>query len=99
MYEEENEKQFWDKWLHVSTVMSPSNIQWRNINLSYANRMCRWGCMWLFAIILIVLAFLAMVFFKDWSDALSNSVGSTKPCPEEGVDMTLAYEDYLKPGK
>lgn len=55
--------------------------------------------MWVFAIVLIVLAFLAMVYFKDWSDALTNSVGSTKPCPEEGVDMTLAYEDYLKPGK
>jgi hypothetical protein len=58
--------------------------------------------MWLFAICLLVLAFLAMVYFKDWSDALVNSVGSTKPCPEEadgGVDMTLAYEDYKKPGK
>jgi len=55
--------------------------------------------MWIFAIVLIVLAFLAMVYFKDWSDSLNNSVGSTKPCPEEGVDLTLAYEDYLKPGK
>jgi hypothetical protein len=78
--------------------MAPSNIQWRNINLSYGNRMCRFTCMWIFAIILIILAFLAMVFFKDWGDALMASVGSKKPCPEE-VDITLAYEDYLKPGK
>jgi hypothetical protein len=55
--------------------------------------------MWIFAIILIILAFLGMVYFKDWSDSLSNSVGSPKPCPEEGVDMTMAHADYLKPGK
>jgi hypothetical protein len=55
--------------------------------------------MWLFAICLLFLAFLAMVYFKDWSDALVNSVGSENPCPDEGVDMTLAYEDYKKPGK
>lgn len=101
MYEEEMQKKFWEQWLAVTNVTSPSNIQWPNINLSYANRMCRFTCMWVFAIILIVLAFLAMVFFKDWSDALVNSVGSPTPCPEEGtaVDITLAYEDYLKPGK
>jgi hypothetical protein len=30
---------------------------------------------------------------------LVNSVGSTTPCPTEGVDIDLAYDDYLKPGK
>ena len=60
--------------------------------------------MWVFAIILIVLAFLAMIFFKDWSDSLMNSVGSPTPCPDKevdghGADIALAYEDYYKPGK
>jgi hypothetical protein len=79
--------------------MPPSNIKWPNINVSYCERICRSACMWTFALCLLVLAFLAMVYFKDWSDALVNSVGSTTPCPTEGVDIDLAYDDYLKPGK
>jgi hypothetical protein len=99
MYEEEHQKKFFDQWLDVSAVIAPSNIKWRNINVSYCNRCSRSICMWIFAFVLLALAFIAMIFFKDWSDSLINSVASPKPCPEEGVETRIAYDDYMLPGK
>jgi len=42
--------------------------------------------MWIFAACLLTIAFILMVFFKDWSDALVNSTGGGKACPEHSIE-------------
>lgn len=52
--------------------------------------------MWIFALILIFLAFCLMVWFKDYGDGVSNLVNKNKVCPADGVDPVKALEDYYK---
>jgi hypothetical protein len=52
--------------------------------------------MWLFAIVLIFLAFCLMVWFKDYGDGITRLANITMACPEDGVPVDVAHDDYWK---
>jgi hypothetical protein len=93
---DEHRKKFFEHWLTCEDVIAPSNIKWRNTNISFCNRFWRSCGMWLFAIVLIFLAFCLMVWFKDYGDGITNLANSNIACPEDGADIGKAYEDYTK---
>lgn len=90
------EKKFFDHWLTCESVIAPSNIKWRNVNVSFCERFGRTLCMWLFAIVLIFIAFCLMVWFKDLGDGVTRLADSNIICPEEGVEPYQAGLDYNK---
>ena len=98
IYSEENEKKFFEQFLSVGTVCSPSSFKWNNISVTYCNRLIRSIIIWTIAIGMIVLAFYLMIIFKDWNDSIKAEL-STKKCPSQPVPADLAFEDWTKPGK
>jgi hypothetical protein len=54
---------------------------------------------WIFALIIVAIAFYFMIIFKDYNDALIMNAGLDTKCPSKPIDAHLVYEDYLKPPK
>jgi hypothetical protein len=95
-YQEEHEKKFFDQWLSCEPVIAPSNIKWRNVNVSFCERFWRSCAMWTCAFLLIFLAFCLMVWFKDFGDGVTMLASSDRVCPTERVPAEQALRDYGK---
>jgi hypothetical protein len=76
----ENEKMFMEEFLEVREALPTGAIQWHNISYSWCNRRCRCTCLWIFAIILVVVAFSLVLLFKEWNDSLTATLGPNKLC-------------------
>lgn len=90
---------FFNRFLKFKEVVAPSSIKWRNIQYSHCNRMTRKIIVWIFAGIVIFLAFLGMVLFKNKNDEFVAGANLDAKCPLEPVVAELALEDYAKPAK
>ena len=93
------EKKFFGRWLTVVTPTAPSQIMWRNIIYSECNRTCRTIIVWIFAVLIICLAFYGMVLFKDYNDGILAGAGLQTKCPQEPIDASVALEDWERPPK
>jgi Mg2+ and Co2+ transporter CorA len=90
------EKKFFDHWLTCESVIAPSNIKWRNVNVTFCERLGRTCGLWFFCLLLIIIAFCLMVWFKDFGDGITRLADSNIVCPEDGIDPSVAAWDYMK---
>ena len=84
------QRMFYDRWIKVKKASEPDEIQWENLGVSKLSRCCRRTCVWIFAVIIILVAIVGMVQFKvNSDDAVKNGYNTQYDCPQE-VDKTAA---------
>jgi hypothetical protein len=49
------------------------------------------------AVIIIILSFMAMIYFSDWEASLKAGAGTETKCPEKAMDAEIAFFDWDKP--
>lgn len=54
---------------------------------------------WALAAVIVVIAFIAMIYFKDWNDSLKASASLDSKCPKEPIELPEVVEDWEKPPK
>lgn len=91
---EEEEKKFFGKFFRIHEAMPPGSIQWKNQQYTLLNRMIRTIIIWAIAIAILALAFVLMVFFKDWNDSLKASASLDTKCPAKLPLIDLVYIDF-----
>mmetsp|Transcript_38811 Transcript_38811/g.58991 ORF Transcript_38811/g.58991 Transcript_38811/m.58991 type:complete len:234 (+) Transcript_38811:140-841(+) len=96
---EEDEKKFMDEYIEVTEALPPGAIQWQNIGYSYCNRRTRGIIIWTLAFILVIIALILMVLFKDWNDSLKASASLDTVCPIEPIEVEYVLEDFEKAPK
>lgn len=97
--EVEEEKKFFGNTLKFYDTCAPSSIKWEHISYSKCNRGCRSTLVWLFAILLVCIAFYLMVLFKNFNDELKAGASLDTKCPKEPIPADIALDDWEKPGK
>lgn len=94
---ENDEKQFYGRWLKYETPPAPSSIIWKNSNYSEANRLMRSIIIWILAVLVIIGAFYLMLYFKYINDEYTKGTGSGTVCPTIPVDAEACLDDWDKP--
>ncbi len=97
--EGDGSEKFYDRFMSCETVVAPSSLRWKNIQLSDCNRQTRTIIIWIIAWIIVIVAFYGMVRFKNFNDELKAGGALDTVCPKEPISASAAYDDYLKPGK
>lgn len=67
---------------------------WENINYTDLNRKIRSFIVNIMAVIIVLLAFYALVRFKQWKDAIVSGAGIGTTCPKTPVTADIALDDW-----
>lgn len=87
---------FYNQWIKVKKASEPDEIKWENLGISKLSRCLRRTCVWIFAILILIVAIIGMVQFKVHSDeAVVNGIDTKYECPQE-VTKEVAYQAYTK---
>ena len=88
--------QFYGQWLDVQETCSPNTLIWHHLRYSTCNIVTRCILVWILAVIICLLAFIAMVAFKNYNDELMAGASPNMKCPKQPVSVELALEDFDK---
>jgi len=61
--------------------------------------MTRTMIIWVLAMILVLIAFYLMIWFKDYNDSLKMTAKLDAACPSEPLEIQEVYDDWSKPPK
>jgi hypothetical protein len=91
----EEEKAFFNRFLHITSPVAMSSIKWQNMKYSKCNRYTRQIIVWIIALLIIALAFYGMVRFKNYGDGLVAAAPSAR-CPKAKIPIDEALTDFEK---
>ena len=90
------ELRFLGNWLDVKETCSPNTLIWHHLRYGTCNRVTRCVLVWILALCICMLAFVAMVAFKNYNDELMAGASPNMKCPRAIVTADLALEDFDK---
>ena len=86
-------KEFRGNYLKIHDAVAMSSIKWENIGISKCNRYTRKTCIWAFALLLVFVAFILMVQFTLYSDALLVAAPKIS-CQNRTISVENAFTDF-----
>jgi len=89
---------FHGRWLKCTNPIPFSSYIGSHIRMSKCNRYTRSFIIWLFAGAIIAAALIGMVMFADYNYSLTAAASMNESCQPD-IEVSVAYEDYLKPLK
>ena len=81
----------------IEECVKCESLIWDHLTYSPLNRCLRITCVNILAVIVILLSFMAMIYFSDWEVSLKSGAGLETKCPNKPIDAEIAYYDWVKP--